>query len=289
MGCGPSKQAGNDPLGKSNGNGNSRKGMIRQDSGRSNSSSKRRGGRKNLGTAATLNGGSHHNSKSAMNGKSKDATTSGRDPRWMQLWENHHRLLLDPADIHAAMESCMARVTNQLSTTEITFLQRKVRSIIRTSHSSQDKAPRIAFRSNSSNSQVQETKVIAEKHHLLTNYVIRKVLPKLPHILPLGLSLQDPSTPNDSEMHTPLSDNVYLLALYLHESLWDRVERIAITSSKLSGLEMDVNKFKLPETVPHPTDATSENIPEIPPGVSLQALTFLIALALRTFQHSTCL
>lgn len=76
-------------------------------------------------------------------------------------------------------------------------------------------------------------------------------------------------------------DSVYLLLLYLHDSLWDRVAEVASTSAQEAGLEMDVNKYTPSATVPEPCPATTDDAPEVPSGVSFHALTFMMGLALR--------
>lgn len=288
MGCAPSQPKSVEPLNGKNGDSLSspasdggRQTLKRQDSGRSNGSSKRRG-RARGGPIIAPNTSQHSNANGhAINGEhqSPASVAPASDPRWIRLWQSHQELLLDPADIHATMEACMARVTNRFSVTEITFLQRKIRSIVRASHQlSQDqKHSRVTniLRSSANSSQEQETILAAEKHHLLSNHVVRKFLPKLP----VTTLQESPST-----SYSLIADNVYVLGLFLHESLWDRVAETAACAAKEAGAEMDVNRYQLPQETPSPVPATSEDCPEVPAGISLHALTFLMGLALRKFR-----
>ena len=207
MGCAPSRATGVEPssvkggeMGAAGANGGSRQGSLhRQDSGHSSVGSKQRRsglrGRNGPATAGNSNqqsNGVHH----PLGGSS--APTS--DPRWIQLWRTHQELLLDPADVHATMEACMARMTNQLSVAEMTFLQRKVRSVVRSCNSfpSHEKSRMTnILRSNHSThgSQEVETKMIAEKFHLLSNHAVRKILPRLP------------SAPADHSLGKPVESN----------------------------------------------------------------------------------
>lgn len=190
----------------------------------------------------------------------------------------------------------MARVTNKLGVTEITFLQRKVRSIVRASNQSQEKGTRMTniLRSNTTSSQEQEIKAIAEKYHLLSSHVVRKVLPKLP--VPAGAAFEEPINGMANSNHhsnggstsgNVVADNVFLLCLFLHESLWDRVAAIADSSAKEAGVETDVNKYHLPEETPPPVPPKAADVPEVPVGISLHSLSFIIGLALR--EYDSCL
>ena len=262
--------------------GGARQPLKRTDSGRSNSSSLRRPPqRKTSMTAATPNNGFHRNGHESVLFPTSDS-------RWTHLWETHKDLLLDPADMHSAMESCMSNITNKLSVTEITFLQRKVRSIVRQSTNNPEKAARmtnILRTSNPTMSHEQEAKAIAERYHLLSNHVVKKVLPKLPS--PAGAALQETNDTINGGAST-IADNVFLLGIFLHESLWDRVANIASSTALEAGAEMDANNYKLPEETPNPVTPVTAEAPEIPPGMSLHALAFIIALALRKYlDHGT--
>ena len=152
----------------------------------------------------------------------------------------------------------MAKCTNKLSATQLTFLQRKVRAVVRSSTQQEGKT-RLRLKSNTTH-QEQETKAIADKFHLLSNHVVKKVLPKSMTV-----------------------DSTFLLLLYCHDSLWDRVATIAEDACKAAGLVMDVNKHKPLATVPSPSNPTIEDPPEVPQGISLHTLTFLMGLALRKY------
>jgi hypothetical protein len=148
-------------------------------------------------------------------------------------------------------------------------LQRKVRGVVRSSTQQEagGKGPNIVTRlkggnANSTASQEQEARTIAERYHLLSNHVVRKVLPS----------------------KVPTVDSTFLLLLYCHESMWDRVAEIADQSAKTAGLIIDVNKHKPLSTVPSPCSPRLDEVPEVPPpGVSFHALTFLVGLALRKY------
>jgi hypothetical protein len=214
------------------------------------------------------------------------------DPHWIQLWEAHQSLILDPADVHSTIEEFMARGTNKLSATEIMFLLRKIRAIVRSSTSQDNISSRkgsammgriLSSAGNSSsnnNSQVQETKAIAERFHLLSNHVVRRLLPKPPPP-PNG---NGSGSGSGSNAVNP-ADSVFLLLVYMHESLWDRTAEIAAAGAKAAGLEMDVNKHKPLAVPPEPTSPNTAPIfsQDLPPGVSFHALTFLIGLALRKY------
>ena len=272
MGCTPSKPA---PLDHSKPiaieNGGPKPSLLGSNSGKTNGtmdSSKTRTTKMTTtgGTGSSKANNSHSSRKMSSPRSSKvrgvespsSSTAGASDPRWIQLWKSHQPLLLDPADVHAAIDDCMARTTNKLSATEITFLQRKVRGIVR-SFTQQESKTRIRLKANSTASQEQETKVVAEKYHLLSNHVLKKVLPT-----------------------SPTFHSTFLLLSYCHDSLWDRVAEIAAQSCETAGLVMDVNKYKPLSTVPSPCSQTVEPSGVTPPpGVSLHSLTFMIGLALR--------
>ena len=180
------------------------------------------------------------------------------DLHWKALWNALHSHLLDPVDVHATIEDLMARTTNRLSATEITFLQRRVRNIVRSTQSTTKKRISIA-----STKEFTEGRAIAERYHLLNKHIVKKILPTC---RPKGSV--DPM------------ECAYTLLLYCHESLWDRVADIAVQSCKQNGLEIDVNRQTPVTTIPSPCIPLDE-APELPPGVSFHSLSFLVALALR--------
>lgn len=250
----------------------------RQDSARSmrsnGSSKQRRGGSRKGAAPQNRNGISH-----PQNGERTINVSPTSDPRYLELWDKHRQFLLDPADVHATMEACMSRMTNHLNPTQITFLQRKIRSIIRANSQVQDKGGRIFRGGNSNASEEQEVKTVAEKYHLLSKHVVRKVLPKTP----VSLDTEHTQEVEEDPSSSIIADNVYLLALFLHESLWDRLASIARKTAEEAGAQMDVNKYLLPESPPKPCLPTLEEVPDLPAGISLHALTFLISLALSKY------
>jgi hypothetical protein len=204
----------------------------------------------------------HHATENGTHVKNNEtgkqvAVHSASDLHWKVLWNALHSHLLDPVDVHATIEDLMARTTNRLSATEITFLQRRVRNIVRSAPSTTKK--RISITSK----ELTEGRVIAERYHLLNKNMIKKILPTC---RPKGSV--DPM------------ECAYTLMVYCHESLWDRVADIAVQSCKQAGLEMDVNKQKRVTTIPSPCIPLYE-APEVAPGASFHSLSFLLALALR--------
>jgi hypothetical protein len=193
------------------------------------------------------------------NGTGKQvAVHNASDLHWKALWNALHSHLLDPVDVHATIEDLMARTTNRLSATEITFLQRRVRNVVRSTQSATKKRINI-----SSTKEFTEGRVIAERYHLLNKHIVKKILP----------------TCRPKGSVDPI-ECAYTLLLYCHESLWDRVADIAVQSCKQNGLELDVNKQTPVTTIPSPCIPLDE-APEIPPGASFHSLSFLLALALR--------
>jgi hypothetical protein len=186
------------------------------------------------------------------------------DVHWNRLWDSHRTFLLDPADIHATIEDLMARSTNKLSGTEINLIQRKVRRVIRKS-GSKDAKKGIPFAKSSSGS--DEDRLVAERQHLLTSNAVQ-------HILPALATSTEPSTV------TPAT-SIFLLLLYSHESMWDKVAETAVANAKAAGIIMDVNVLQPPTSCPAIPKETSQDPKDLPAGVSLQSLTFMIGLALR--------
>jgi hypothetical protein len=101
---------------------------------------------------------------------------------------------------------------------------------------------------------------------------------------------------NDSVSTIRTVETTYLLALFCNDVLWDNVAKIAVDSAKANDLEMDVNKIgneskdntsklrnnrsNLPQ-LPVPSEPTCERTPEMPLGMGLHALTFILGLGLR--------
>ena len=227
---------------------------------------------------------------------SSDIEPGVNDPQWKELWIRYKDSLMDPADVHATLQDLMSTMTNKLSDTELLFLQRRVRNAVRLSqHPSENTTTnkgggRKGGRKNSMNSSTsstasssnstslfqdrQETKTVVKNYHLLTPYVLRKVLPTPPKPLteinnkPLARSTSHDSNRslgslgstdnnsnhggnnNNNNNNSPYTESrtihtietTYLLALYCNDSLWDRVSEIAVQSAKSNNIEMDVNK-----------------------------------------------
>jgi len=116
---------------------------------------------------------------------------------------------------------------------------------------------------------------------------------------------------NTNDIHPSMDYNIqpvettYLLALYCNDSLWDRVADIARISAQDAGLEMDVNKQVVNnnkkkkkndnnnntapfsssdgqgDSIPEPAHQKADTPCDVPLGVGLHALTFILSLALR--------
>ncbi len=161
-----------------------------------------------------------------------------------------------------------------------------------------------------------ETSAVAKEHHLLTAHVLRKVLPQPPipnqssnlEFLANNFSMGTPdATQNNnstmgensslassksSDPFIQTTEATYLLASFCNDTLWDNVAEIAVDSAKANHLDMDVNhsvhntknsqknNSKSPQ-LPEPCEPTCEQKPEMPPGMGMHALTFILGLALR--------
>lgn len=194
------------------------------------------------------------------------------DVHWNRLWGTHRTFLLDPADIHSTIEDLMAKSTNKLSTTEITLIQRKVRKVIRKNTPKDAKKAMPSFAKSSSAS--DEDRLTAERQHLLTSNAVQ-------HILPHLVTSTEPTTVNPAA-------SIFLLLLHSHESVWDKVAEIAMADIKAAQFNMDVNALSPPTRCPAIPKKTSTDPVELPAGVSLQSLTFMIGLALRKLLFYTC-
>jgi hypothetical protein len=210
---------------------------------------------------------SFRNAKEALTQPSKQRNRKLNDDKnWAALWNAHHTMLLDPADIHSTIEDLMARATNNLSPSEITLIQRKVRKVIRKVNDEGGKKKGLLAKSSSSNALEQESRVIADRNHLLSNQVVQQILPTF--ATSVGSSV-DPVKA------------IYLLLQYSHESLWDRVADIAAESAKAAAFNMDVNSLHPPTACPTVYTQSPKEPDDLPPGISLQSLTSLMGLALR--------
>jgi hypothetical protein len=243
---------------------------------------------------------------------SPDIEPGINDPQWKELWTQYKDSLMDPADVHATLQDLMSTMTNKLSDTELLFLQRRVRNAVRLSQRPSENTAtnkgggggRKGGRKNSMNSTAstsstsstslfhdrQETKTVVKNYHLLTPYVLRKVLPAPPtplaeihHNKPLARSASHDSnrslgslgSTTDNNQHNNNNNNngagngnnhsytesrtihlietLYLLALYCNDSLWDRVADIAVRSARSNNIEMDVNNKQIQTRQGHPS------------------------------------
>jgi len=173
---------------------------------------------------------------------------------------------------------------------------------------------------NSSGNEFHDTNRIAKNHHLLNAHVLKKVLskPPVPEVkcntdflttnfgnmiidTNVGDTTLDTISPAKGKKNVSTIKTVettYLLALFCNDVLWDNVAEIAVDSAKANNLEMDVNKSvsdkkdnsskfgsthnELPQ-IPMPSEPTCERKPQIPLGVGMHALSFILGLALRKY------
>ena len=219
--------------------------------------------------------------------------SSPDDPHWKKLWLTHKDLLLDPADVHATLQDLMANATNKLSDAELLFLQRKVRSIVRQSHLQKE----IQINGNKKKKKKPEgilqelcnTSNIAKEKHLLTNHVLRKVLPEPPLAkIQANLEFLESNFPQQTNVESdntvggvtsvPVSQKVktavskvkttettYLLALFCNDVLWDNVAEIAVDSAKANNLDMDVNHIVDNNSSKTTSSQNNNNSSDLPP------------------------
>eukprot|EP00980_Cylindrotheca_fusiformis_P029913 scaffold24028_cov152-Cylindrotheca_fusiformis.AAC.4 len=198
------------------------------------------------------------------------AANDSSDAHWNRLWEAHRNFMLDPADIHSTIEDLMARSTNKLIPAELTFIQRKVRKVLRRNGTQDAKKANLFGKTSNASALDQENRFLAERYHLLTNNAIQQVLPTI-------------SLPESSSVNPVTA--IFLLLVYSHESRWDRVAEIAVETAKSAGFNMDVNALQPPSKCPSIPNPTPREPIELPLGVSLHSLAFMIGLALRKLQN----
>ena len=157
---------------------------------------------------------------------------------------------------------------NQLSPVELTLLLRKIRSTIRSlpNPATQSKMGRVF--SSSSNMVEAEAKSVATQQHLLTEYVVLNKVVRAQVIVG----------------GTNVSQNAFTLMLYLSDTLWPRVTQVAHHTAQTANLVLDVNK-QMPDwnsKMPKPSQVPDlTEPPELPAGVTPQALCTILALGRR--------
>lgn len=234
---------------------------------------------------------------------------SRKDSAWANIWESQQHHIVDPMDVHAVLSDCMARQTNQLSATEITLLQRRVRQvvaalpksnlqlsthkmmnrfIIATSSTTKSKGGNGAGSTNSNSGSSgnngssaadedsQDSKNMVEKYHQLDESVFKRVF-CVGDALEGVLSVVDPLS------------SLYTLATYLSSDyLWDRTAAIAQDAAQRAGLILDVNRQAITtkgaaNTIVMPV-GLKDYLPQEPMdimGANFASITYLVALALR--------
>jgi hypothetical protein len=220
---------------------------------------------------------------SGVNGTSNALHISNAEAQWKDLWEALSPHLLDPADVIAVISEVMNDTTNRLLSTDVNFILRRVRHVVRNlPRTNGNFAPSSKIKmgvwtssgTNNNNSLEAEGKLTAERHHLLSFHVFRRVL---------GGPMDIPR-PDGKEAAMVFPDPVetaYTLLLHFSEPLCERAAAIAQNTAKNAGLEMDVNKGRNFSQRPPPIGPSKEEMPDLPPGITVQAYAFLLALALR--------
>jgi len=105
----------------------------------------------------------------------------------------------------------------------------------------------------------------------------------------VGGSTASATEANGTVSGIQIVETTYLLTLFCNDILWDNVAEIAVNSAKANNLEMDVNKQILnssgrsnnKNSLPEPPESKCKEPPQIPIGMGMHALTFIIGLALR--------
>lgn len=234
------------------------------------------------------NGGSIHKkaqspariAASSVVSSSKTTTTKSEGSQWKVLWQTLPHPV-DPADVPAVISDLMATQINKLSPTEITFLQRRIRFM---SKSSQQQKKGGRFRMSTEPVQV-------EKQHLLDDYVIRRLwgMPSSSSSSELYIRFHVQSDPNN--VTVDIVGSAIVLVSHLGEPLWERAALIAVDAADTAGLEMDVNKKspgedKIAPLAPALEEYASQTV--LSGGISFHSVCFLQALALRKYTLYGC-
>ncbi|KAL7572519.1 hypothetical protein ACA910_000343 [Epithemia clementina (nom. ined.)] len=313
-------------------------------------------GKKGRNGSGNLNNGSHHNNSGidtagnsihsasllptrprgdswaqgdANKALSVIATTSSMpmsivtvEQQWQYLWQTQSPYLLDPADVPSCLGMLRSRLTNRLSSTEVTFVQRRVRTLLKqmaTNASQQSASNKLVGRVFSATSATvkaeADTVQLAQQQHLLSAHILQKLwknVPASPLVGPSsssGNSTNGKSGGNNNNNNHPevsILENVYVLLLYMSEALWSRVAGVARQTAQTANIDMDVNHHTAQTqqeqaeqqqqsvssengsttttTLPMPKPSVVPDLtepPMLPPGVQLQNVVFLLALALR--------
>jgi ubiquitin C-terminal hydrolase len=188
--------------------------------------------------------------------------------QWKVLWESHSPLLVDPADVPSVLDTLMNHVINQLSPVELTLVQRRVRSLVKALPNTGNKSTMGRVFSSSPNLAEAEAKNAAQTQHLLTEHIVAHKFFRTNVVIG----------------STNVIQNTFTLLLYLSDSLWPRMAQVALHTAGASGLILDVNKQEKDwnAKMPKPSKVPDlQESPDLPQGVTLQALCCLLALARR--------
>ena len=200
-----------------------------------------------------------------------------KDGAWSRIWESQQQNIVDPFDVHAVLNDCMACQINKLASTEITLLQRRIRQVVAALPKSNPQLSthkmmnRFINGTSKQNDEQLESKSVVEKYHQLDELTFKR-------IFAAGDSLEGNLASID-----PLS-SLYTLGTYLSSDyVWDRTAAIAMDSAERAGLVLDVNKKDTSIIMPSPV-SLKEYLPQEPlevVGTNFSSLAFLVSLALR--------
>jgi hypothetical protein len=204
---------------------------------------------------------------------SNNRTSAGQ---WKVLWETLPHPV-DPADVPTVIGDLMGRQINKLSPTEITLLQRQIRSM---SKSSQQQKKGGRFRMTTETAPM-------EKQHLLDDFIVRKLW-SVPSSSSSELYIRFNVQSDPADASVDMLGSAIVLLSHLGEPLWERVAQVAADAAEQAGLEMDVNKKSPGEdkTAPPPPplkNYTSQTV--LSAGISFHSICFLQSLALRTYNN----
>jgi hypothetical protein len=252
---------------------------------------------------------SDHSGTASAASKVASQGAGRKDSAWASIWESQQHHIVDPMDVHAVLSDCMARQTNQLSATEMTLLQRRVRQvvaalpksnaqlsthkmmnrfIIATTSTTKNKGGNGAGGANNNSGSSgnngssaadedsQESKTMVEKYHQLDEVTFKRVF-CVGDALEGVLSVVDPLS------------SLYTLATYLSSDyLWDRTAAIAQDAAQRAGIVLDVNRASTTTTDTANTMAMPVGLKDYLPqepmdimGANFASIAYLVALALR--------
>ena len=217
------------------------------------------------------------------------------EQQWNYLWETQSPLLLDPADVSSCLGMLRSRITNLLSSAEVTFVQRRLRTLMKqmSTNAAQQSTSKMVmgrvFSATSATAKVEADALqLAQQQHLLTAHVLHKLWRTSSSSSSSSPSMmQQRGGAGGTEVN--VIDNAYTLLLYMSETLWPRVAGVARQTAQTANIDVDVNhhvgeKAQGPSSWKMPKPSIVPDLAEppiLPLGIQLQDVCFLMALALR--------